>query len=133
MHALECCSAHEMFTGHARSGSRQPQPGARAPARRQSTLDKGMAKSVFEQKTKFIESIVRLYPQLKKAELEFGYKVGATALIALDPSLAPSQSLPLLPSPSLPPSLSLSAFLCRCGSRVSTRSSRLTAARRRRP
>eukprot|EP00287_Rhodomonas_sp_CCMP768_P005342 CAMPEP_0196720048 /NCGR_PEP_ID=MMETSP1091-20130531/2903_1 /TAXON_ID=302021 /ORGANISM="Rhodomonas sp., Strain CCMP768" /LENGTH=217 /DNA_ID=CAMNT_0042061161 /DNA_START=60 /DNA_END=713 /DNA_ORIENTATION=+ len=41
------------------------------------TLDKGMAKSVFEQRDRFIDSIVRLYPQLKKsrADLEFGYKV----------------------------------------------------------
>lgn len=36
-----------------------------------------MAKSVFEQRDKFAESIVRMYPQLKKSkkDLEFGYKV----------------------------------------------------------
>lgn len=42
-----------------------------------STLDKGMAKSVFDQKDQFMQSVYRLYPQLKKSagEIEFGYKV----------------------------------------------------------
>mmetsp|Transcript_4576 Transcript_4576/g.8986 ORF Transcript_4576/g.8986 Transcript_4576/m.8986 type:complete len:217 (+) Transcript_4576:43-693(+) len=41
------------------------------------TLDKGMAKSVFDQKDAFMQSVFRLYPQLKKTkgEIEFGFKV----------------------------------------------------------
>eukprot|EP00960_Hanusia_phi_P020241 598115-Hanusia_phi.AAC.1 len=36
-----------------------------------------MAKSLFEAKDKFVESVVKMYPQLKnsRAELEFGYRV----------------------------------------------------------
>jgi len=42
-----------------------------------STLDKGMAKSLFESKDKFVESVIKMYPQLKnsRGELEFGYRV----------------------------------------------------------
>eukprot|EP00283_Hemiselmis_rufescens_P011441 CAMPEP_0173434720 /NCGR_PEP_ID=MMETSP1357-20121228/13245_1 /TAXON_ID=77926 /ORGANISM="Hemiselmis rufescens, Strain PCC563" /LENGTH=216 /DNA_ID=CAMNT_0014399605 /DNA_START=22 /DNA_END=672 /DNA_ORIENTATION=- len=42
-----------------------------------STLDKGMAKSVFDQEDAFMSSVYRLYPQLKKTkgDIEFGYKV----------------------------------------------------------
>lgn len=35
----------------------------------QSTLDKGMAKSVFDQKDQFMQSVFRLYPQLKKSSV----------------------------------------------------------------
>jgi len=41
------------------------------------SLDGGMAKSIFSDKAKFVQSLVKMYPQLKKSqdELEFGYKV----------------------------------------------------------
>ena len=36
-----------------------------------------MAKSLFESKDKFVESVIKMYPQLKnsRGELEFGYRV----------------------------------------------------------
>jgi len=41
------------------------------------SLDGGMAKSIFSDKEKFVSSLLKMYPQLKKSrdELEFGYKV----------------------------------------------------------
>ncbi len=44
---------------------------------KQGSLDGGMAKSIFSDKAKFVQSLVKMYPQLKKSqdELEFGYKV----------------------------------------------------------
>jgi hypothetical protein len=41
------------------------------------SLDGGMAKSIFTDKAQFVNSLVKMYPQLKKSrdELEFGYQV----------------------------------------------------------
>lgn len=41
------------------------------------SLDGGMAKSIFSDKQKFVQSLVKMYPQLQPSrdELEFGYKV----------------------------------------------------------
>jgi hypothetical protein len=46
------------------------------------SLDGGMAKSIFDDKQKFVQSLVKMYPQLKnsKDELEFGYTVKVPGL-----------------------------------------------------